>query len=167
MKKFSAKPKTPVPVMQKAVELLSRREYSQKELRQVLLRKEYTLEEIEPVLQKLAESDWQSDARTLKSFISSSLSKGHGAQKIKMSAMQKGLDIDEVAQSIVEAEIDWDAKAQELAQRRFGAPPYDRTKQIKVVSFLLRRGFSQPVSWAAARLTPAEDDTLGPDNDTD
>lgn len=157
MRSSKRPPKNPPTAKQKAIELLARREYSQKELRQALLRREFLADEVDPVIEELAQRGWQSDARALKSLINSALAKGEGVRKIKAVAMTKGFSSSDIDEQLGELDHNWRQSAQDLVERKFGPPPYPHDKQIKIAGLLIRKGFAMDQAYAVARSKKDDD----------
>lgn len=142
---------------------LGRREYSQKELHDVLKRHEYPADEIETALGKLKEHGWQSDERAAQNMVLSESYRRHGPARIKAKARNKGLG-ELVEQAIEQSQIDWEMQAKEAVERKFGLGPFDRDRQVKVAQFLLRKGYPIDVAWKLARIEP-DDGNLSHDHD--
>ena len=149
----SDKPKTKRTAMAVACWYLGRREYSQKELKDVLTRHEYPQEEIELTLRKLSEQGWQSDTRAVNMMVLSESYRRHGPARIKAKARNKGLG-ELVEQALEQSQIDWEQQAKEAVERKFGPGPFERALQVKVAQFLLRKGYPIDVAWKMARLEP-------------
>jgi regulatory protein len=116
----SSTQKSSVNLLAKAVAILSRREHSQKELRQRLLRYTDDLDAIEAVITRLQRENWQSDERFVENFVQSREQRW-GNQKILQALSQHDLDneqLSDLKESLKESEYD---RAREIWIRRFGA----------------------------------------------
>ncbi|MCL6263054.1 recombination regulator RecX [Craterilacuibacter sp. RT1T] len=126
----------------RAVELLSRREYSRRELQQRLKPHAENPEEIEAVLTELAERHWQSDERFAGQFAEI---KGRrwGSRRLTQALREKGVDKDTIAGAI-ESHDDL-AVACDVWQRKFGSLPQTQQEKAKQMRFLAARGFPMDV----------------------
>ncbi|MGL6072046.1 recombination regulator RecX [Craterilacuibacter sp.] len=126
----------------RAVELLSRREYSRRELQQRL--KPYTEnpDEIEAVLTDLAERHWQSDERFAGQFAEA---KGRrwGSRRLTQALREKGVDNETIAGAI-EGHDDL-AIACQVWLRKFGTLPATPQDKARHMRFLAARGFPMDV----------------------
>ena len=66
----------------RAVNLLSRREHSQAELRAKLLKADFELNDIDATIEKLTQANIQSDARFAENYLRYRSQRGYGSQKI-------------------------------------------------------------------------------------
>lgn len=125
--------------------LLSRREYSQKELLTKLQQKGFSRAEIEPVLSELVENDWQSDARFAENFTRNRLKKGYGQTAIRYELAQKGINVAEnnLNDVLLTVADNWlDLLTQTYCKKYGEIEPLTRQDWAKRMQFLLRRGFS-------------------------
>lgn len=122
--------------------LLSRREYSQKELRQKLKYREVSTEEIDAVLEKMTELGLQSDQRFLESRVRMQKSAGKGPGYLRAELGQHQLSSEKIQEVLESDEHNWTEAAFDLVERKFGVPPFSLDVQRKAFSLLLRRGFS-------------------------
>ena len=142
-------------IMHRAIGYLSRREYSQHELKQKLThafaemtfshaKPENALELddlIESVLEYLAKNNWQSDARFADN-ISKVKGERYGSARVKQTLSQKGLAreiIDEKINQLAETELQ---RGFEVWQKKFGQLPQNSTEYAKQSRFMAYRGFS-------------------------
>jgi regulatory protein len=122
--------------------LLGRREYSRAELMQKLKIKEVSEEDAEKVLDKALDLGLQSDVRFLASKVRVQKEHGKGPIYIRATLRQHDLPDEAVGQALGGEENDWLGAAYDLAERKFGAGPYNREVGVKVFNLLLRRGFT-------------------------
>lgn len=136
----------------RAIFLLSRREYSQKELRDYLIRKDFPEEEIEKTLNILIERGYQSDERASKVILNSSLNKKYGPKRVAQNAKMKGIPEEMIEKTIEDSEQNWKENALNAAIRKYGNLPFDNATQVKVASFLARRGYDLDLCWSIAKM---------------
>lgn len=122
--------------------LLIRREHSQKELLTKLTTKGFKAEDIVPVIAELAEQGWQSNTRYAESYTRHRLKKGYGALAISYELKQNGIthfDIDTVLLDIAD---DWLTLITQVYQKKYhdhnNISVAERAKRTR---FLLQRGF--------------------------
>jgi regulatory protein len=126
-------------LLDRAVDLLSRREYSRRELASKLRPHAESPEELEAVLDSLAERAWQSDARFAEQFTRVKGEK-YGSLRLRHAMREKGLDSELIEQAL--AGRDDLTRARDIWQRRFGTPPSCAQERARQVRFLAARGFS-------------------------
>ena len=127
---------------QSAINLLSRREHSRKELQQKLARTLNEPEAIDDVLNRLEDDGLVSDTRFTESFIRMHLGRGHGPMRIRQELKQKGVDEETVSIALEEASPDWFALAETTRVKKFGEEaPADHKEKARQVRFLQYRGF--------------------------
>lgn len=135
----------PVNLLAKAVSILSRREYSEMELRRKLRQYTEDVRQIDAVIERLQQENWQSDQRFTENFITSRQHKW-GNQKILHALKQHHLDVEMIAQlkeTLKETEFD---RAVEVWQRKFhGMLPTTPQERAKQMRFLAGRGFSADI----------------------
>lgn len=135
-------------VKNKAVDFLSRREYSVQELREKLQSKGFDGALIEQVVQTLLEAGYLSDERYARMVIRSAYEKGHGPQKIRFKLQQNRVAPTIMDAAFEEFEGDWFSLAQSLRSRKFkdALNHADRSEFYKEKSrqmrFLAGRGFT-------------------------
>lgn len=121
--------------------LLSKRDYSEKELRHKLHLKEYNEEEIELAVEKAKVHNWQSDERFCAGYIRYRSQQGYGVRRIKQELRQKGVEDWVISQELDNSEIDWFELAEQVFEKK---RPYqwDIKAKQKMWRFMLTRGFS-------------------------
>ena len=146
--------KTDQEARQQALQLLSRREYSARELQQKL-QGDHDPDQIETVLAQLQEQGLQSDARFAEMYVRHRQQQGHGPVRIQGELRQKGIAPDLVQEYLQDGDVDWFEQAKTVRRRRFGdAPPADARLKAKQMRFLQYRGFTSD----QIRFALAEDD---------
>lgn len=140
----------------RALDLLSRREYSRTELKKKLMQAYKPPEdaddeddltqalnhheaEVEAVLTEFAHLNWQSDERYVASFVNAK-SQQYGSRRLQESLKQKGIDADLFQQfrPTVETEL---ATAIAAVRKKFKKPPESMADRHKQMRFLAYRGF--------------------------
>jgi regulatory protein len=133
----------PADIRMAAMDLLSRREHSRRELKQKLKKRFKTDELIDEQLDRLSEENLQSDQRFAESFLRQRLSRGHGPLRIRQEMRQRGISDSELEQAMVEEKPNWFDLAEAAYQRKFGeVPPGDIKEKAKRGRFMQYRGFS-------------------------
>ncbi len=129
-------------IQQKAIVLLSRREYSARELQQKLLAS-HDSESVEWVIENLQQQGLQSDARFAEVWIRHRVVQGYGPLRVKMELREKGVSLDLIQQMLESETVDWFQQAKTTFQRRFGGrPARDVREKAKQTRFLQYRGFN-------------------------
>ncbi|GAA6206245.1 MULTISPECIES: regulatory protein RecX [Thalassotalea] len=130
-------------ILHKGIDLLSRREHSELELRNKLRLREFQDSEITPVIDFLVENDYLNEARFADSVYRTRLNKGYGKRFIENELAQKGVssrDINAAAQAL---EINWYHQVEVVYKKRFNhAPITEQKDKAKRIRFLQYRGFS-------------------------
>lgn len=130
--------------------LLSRREYSARELKRKL-ESRFDPDLADEILLWLQQSDLQSDDRYGAMLLRSRVQRGQGPYRIRQEMLQKGLPERQISQLLDTAEIDWFELARETFERRFqrdevrdeAEDPANRAAtRAKQYRFLQYRGFT-------------------------
>jgi regulatory protein len=133
----------PADIRVAAMNLLSRREHSRRELRQKLIRRFPDEQLLEEQLQRLAEESLQSDERFAESFVRQRVERGYGLLRLRQDLRDKGLSDEEIAATLDAQAIDWYAVAEEVLLKKFGAAPAaDMKEKARRCRFMQYRGFS-------------------------
>ena len=120
-----------------ALKMLMRREHSKLELLKKLQVKGYDDDVISNSISRLAEEDYQSDARFAEDFIQMRFNQGKGPVKIVSELKIKGVN------SFDLNPFDWFQSAKEIRQKKFGdAASLDYKEIAKQKRFLQSRGFN-------------------------
>ena len=137
-------------IREKALSLLSRREYSQRELA-TKLSQSFPPEITDQVLASLIDQGLQSDQRFCEGFVRGRIRQGHGPIRIQAELKQKGIEPNLIQQTVADQQVDWFEQARSTHRRRFGEPsPSDSnlnpnlkaTARAKQKRFLQYRGFT-------------------------
>lgn len=130
-------------ILHLAINLLSRREHSLKELRQKLIQRGHESSDLEPVISFLITENYQSDIRAADCFFRHRASKGYGWLYIQNELKQKGIATDIIHAIHQEQNIDWYIQVQNTYQKKFAdIPIIDQKDKAKRFRFLQYRGFS-------------------------
>jgi regulatory protein len=150
-------PVTPDP-RRKALELLTRREHSRRELTRKLAARGVENATAQAVVDAMAENGWQDDARFAEALVRARVASGHGPIRIRAELQQHGLSSELIQIALDDSETDWNVLARALLQRRFGANLTRERKEIaRRGAFLQRRGFDlESVRYALASGTPED-----------
>ena len=134
----------------KAIELLTRREHSRRELVRKLTERGIASEQAGAAVDELAGEGWQDDSRYAQVLVRSRAQAGHGPVRICAELRTHGLG-QELIDAVLDAcEVDWNQSARQQLQKRFGsARAGSRQDLAKQGAFLQRRGFSlDSIRWA-------------------
>ena len=129
-------------IYNKALDLLSRREHSRKELYLKLISRFESKEDINLILNKLEKNKLLSDSRFTEEYVQARRRKGFGPIKISAELEKRG-----ISDSLISAQIniydDWDDLAQSTFQKRFPEGiSKDFKKLQKQKNFLSNKGFT-------------------------
>jgi len=126
-----------------AIQLLSRREHSRKELNDKLGGRSQNVD-LEKVLDDLESNGYLSDHRFTESFIRMRISQGHGLIRIQFDLRRKGVGSELIAQILEEMDIDWYQQAVELYRRKYrtAIEEKDYKERSKRLRYMSQRGFS-------------------------
>ena len=123
-----------------AFAVLTRKEYSKKDLIEKLALYAENREEVLILVDELSRENYQSDQRVAEIVVRSQIRKGKGPNRIKLALRAKSID-KELAQNDMN-EIDWYDEAYQLKVKKYGVEvskdPKIKAKQIR---FLQYRGF--------------------------
>lgn len=125
----------------KAIELLSRREHSQLELKQKLKQRGFSEQHIQQALHELNDKKFQSDERFAESYIRARANKGFGPQRIKQELRERGINEDYIEIAFEQCEIDWEQLIKQVHRKKFLVVAKDFKKQAQQKNFLQYRGF--------------------------
>ena len=127
----------------RALGMLPRREYSQRELRARLEHAGCDEEESESALRTLQKQHYQDDARFGEMIVRARVGQGYGPARIQAELRSHGLSDAAIRALIDAADADWEASAVAQLRKKYGGKPAaDHAERGKRAAFLLRRGFS-------------------------
>lgn len=126
----------------RALRLLSRREYSAKEIADALAAKGYDSLLLESLLEDLQALNLQSDPRFAAAYCRSRQQRGFGPLRIKQELQQKGIAAELINEVLNNCETPWERLIESVRVKRFGAEaPIDNSSIAKQMRFLNYRGF--------------------------
>lgn len=159
---FADRPERPKPdPLQKAMDLLVRREHSRRDLKRKLGLRGADPREAEAAIEKLASLGYQDDDRFGASFARDRAAAGYGPVRIRQELAGHGLDRDQVQLALEACATDWPGSARAQVEQRFRPEQLaDPGKRRKAVDFLLRRGFDHACACSAVRAGPDDDEGL-------
>lgn len=126
----------------RALGMLARREYSQRELRTRLDRAGCDEAESESALKRLQAQNYQDDDRFGEMIVRARLGQGYGPERIRAELRSHGLPDAAIGALLEAADADWLVQARAQLRKKYGSkPPADHAERGKRAAFLLRRGF--------------------------
>ena len=129
-------------VYNKALDIISRREHSEKEIKNKLLKKFDTSEIIDEVILKLIENNLINNFRYAQMYVHVRKRKGFGPMKIQFELMTRGIN-DSISSIAISEEGSWKEAAQIAFNKKFkNGVSNDFNERYKQKSFLRNRGFS-------------------------
>lgn len=128
---------------ERAVNLLSRREHSEHELKHKLLAKGADEDSVAEVLAALKRRDYVSDRRFTEAFIHSRKERGDGPLKIRQALRARGVAEDEIDHALDASDPAWETLLASVWSKKFGGSgPESYEQWAKQARFLQNRGFS-------------------------
>lgn len=151
--------KTKLSAKEVAVQLLSRRDHGEYELRQKLKLKEFEAAEIEQALEYCQSNGWMDDVRYAKSQIRQHVFKGHGKRRIQQELMLKQVNEYDIEQAFEQEPQDWFELAKQTAYKKFkGQKAPDPKSYAKQIRFLQYRGFDfEQINYALSASSSEEE----------
>jgi len=128
----------------RALALLSRREYSRRELARKLAAHAQDADALESLLDDLAREQWLSDERYAQSLIHRQAPR-LGARRITHTLREQGVDADTVAELAAQLRDTEEDRARAIWQKKFGTLPADAKEHARQLRFMAYRGFSSDV----------------------
>ena len=129
-------------IYNKALDIISRREHSQKELSNKLIKKFNIPELVDSVIDGLLEKNLLNDYRYSESYVVARKRKGFGPKKIVYELVSRGVN-ENTASEVIDAEGGWNEAALKAFNKKFKAGiGEDFKEQNKQKAFLQNRGFS-------------------------
>jgi regulatory protein len=127
-------------LMQTALSLLTRREYSRYELGQKL-KQRFSTDEVDAVLNLCVEQGLLSNTRFLESRVRHRLQQGYGPLWIQQDLREHRLDEEEIAQALSFDDEFWMEQVCKLIDRKFGRLNL-KTQTPKIQRYLYQKGYS-------------------------
>lgn len=129
---------------QSALYWLSRRDYTQQEIRQKLQTKGYDAEVIQTVLADLVQEGLINESRFTENFIHWRRERGYGPKRISLELQARGIPDYIIAEHLEITDNAWSTAARKVWQKHFkGKQPKDFKERAKQMRFLQYRGFSR------------------------
>ena len=129
-------------IYNKALDIISRREHSEKEVTSKLLKKFNEPDLIAATLSRLKDNNLVNDERYAEMYTQSRKRKGFGPKRIKYELSSKGID-DSLSLLIIEDEGGWQEAAKNAFNKKFKKGIATEYKdQVKQKIFLQNRGFT-------------------------
>ena len=129
-------------IYNKALDIISRREHSQKELSDKLIKKFNIPELVDSVIHNLLEKNLINDCRYSEAYVVARKRKGFGPKKIGYELVSRGVN-ENTASEVIDAEGGWNEAALKAFNKKFKAGiGEDFKQQNKQKVFLQNRGFS-------------------------
>ena len=126
-----------------AMNLLSYREHSRKEIRAKLRKKDYDDDLIDIAIESLCADDLLSEVRFAEGYIRYRSTKGYGPQRISLELIERGLVSELIDAHLNPSDQIWFELVDAVAKKKFGPePPVDFESRCKRMRFLQYRGFT-------------------------
>ena len=120
-----------------ALRLLNRKDYTEKEIRDKLLKKSQNGEEINEVIEYLKEKRFIDDIRYAQNYLYFRLKRGYGKRRVVHELLNKGIGED-LIESVITSE---DESAEEVFLKKLTLLKGKKNKRKKLFDFMYRRGF--------------------------
>ncbi|MES1982220.1 MAG: recombination regulator RecX [Pseudomonadota bacterium] len=148
--------KTEPTLRARAMQALSRREYSRAELRAKLLPHAGEMDDVDAVLDALIDRGWLSDTRAATQLVHARRAR-FGIQRITHELRQKGIAEELIGASMPQLKETELAAARMVWQKKFGTLPQDAKEQARQIRFLQSRGFSTEMIFRVLREDPVSE----------
>ena len=126
-----------------AMDLLSRREHSRKQLCAKLSQRGFENDEITAALDKLQCENLLNDSRFAESYVNQRIQRGYGPVRIRQELGERGITADLIQLHMDSIEQNWSDLMREQRVKKYGAEiPQDFKEKMKQARFLQNRGFS-------------------------
>lgn len=137
----------------RALRMLSRREYAALELFNLLSAKGFDQLTLDTLIQQLQRDNLQSDERFAEAYARSRQQRGFGPLRIKQDLNQKGIAAELISTVLNQCETPWEIAIETARSKRFGKQrPQDHAARAKQIRFLQYRGFPMELAyWAVNR----------------
>jgi regulatory protein len=127
-----------------AMNMLTRRDYSQHEISLKLRAKGYAGADIKTVITDLAQAGLINESRLTENFIHWRRGRGYGPLRISMELQTRGVPPDTIAEHLKVSDNAWFDEARRVWQKHFrGRMPTDYQNKSKQMRFLQYRGFTR------------------------
>jgi regulatory protein len=126
---------------QRALEYLTKREYSYAELGQKLKAYAEEADDLPALLEDFKQRGWLSDARFTEQLVHARKAK-FGSARVANELREKGVDDTLIAEAVAGLQDNEVARASEVWRKKFKAAPTTREEWAKQARFLQSRGFT-------------------------
>jgi len=127
----------------KALSWLTRRDYSELELRRRLQQLGGLEQDIEQVIAWCKSYDYLNQQRFISMLVRSRSNKGYGYNYIAQECKQHNIAVDELKRCLAELNIDWFTLARQVYSKKYAdSPVTDYKEKMKRMAYMQRRGFS-------------------------
>lgn len=133
--------KREIPLRDRALVMLARREHTRAEMTRKLSAYSESPEQIEQLLDALAARGWLSEERFAESR-ASTLARKFGSRKIEYDLRSRGVSAEVIEQTVERALAQELENCRAAWQRKFGVLPQDAAERGRQMRFLAGRGFS-------------------------
>lgn len=124
--------------------MLTRRDYSQQEIRQKLLVKGFFSHDIDAILSDFVQTGLINEARFIENYIHWRRAKGYGPLRISMELQGRGIATEMIAEHLDITDNAWFIDAHHVWHKHFkGKLPTDFKHRVKHMRFLQYRGFTR------------------------
>ncbi len=139
--------------------LLSRQDYSRRDLTYKLQKKQATDEYITQLLDWCESQNFINEERYCENFIRLHLAKNHGIKRVHADASAKGINKTLLNNQIEEMEIDWYQLARTAYNRKFSSiqEDPDQKQKAKIIRYLMYRGFNYEQIEFAMQKEPSDE----------
>ena len=125
------------------MDLLARREHSERELIRKLATRGFDAALIETTITDLVADNLLSNVRFAESFVYSRFQKGSGPQKIHAELRERGIDDGLISDSIAVYDQQWQERVKDVREKKFGtSQPQNYKERARQMRFLQQRGFT-------------------------
>lgn len=109
------------PEIERAIQILTPREHSVRELRLKLVKRNIEPEKIKAIVSYLIELDYLSDQRFAEAYVAERTRKGDGPNKIRSNLQKRGVDRTLIDQFLSSDDEFWSEQATDVLRKRFVA----------------------------------------------
>lgn len=130
-------------IRKRALDLLSRREHSEFELRKKLLGKDAAAHTVDEAIEDLKRNNFLSDDRYAEAYVRSRIGRGDGPLKIRHELSRRGVSAVLIEHHMDQGDEFWENVLLRVRSRKFGAAaPGDYKEWTRQARFLQNRGFA-------------------------
>ncbi len=120
-----------------ALRLLNRKDYTEKEIRDKLLKKSQSGDEIDEVIEYLKEKRFIDDVRYAQNYLYFRLKRGYGKRRVAHELLKKG-----IAEDLIDGVLTTENEnAEEVFLKKLKLLEGKKNKRKKLFDFMYRRGF--------------------------